>query len=233
MLRAGTTTYAVPSVMIDQVQEYKAQPVRELLAKGEVVWKDNRYPVRSLLTLLGRDRHADARTSDTRSSSCAAACSARRSASTRSSATASRGEDHRPAALAPPGMAGRDRARQRPGRADPEPRAARHREVLASEGAAIEAPKPAEAEFVVEESSGAPLVMVVDDSLTVRKITSRMLTREGYEVATRRTAWTHCSSSRRSSPIASCSTSRCRAWTALNSRATSAPTTALAEYRSS
>ena len=29
-----------------------------------------------------------------------------------------------------------------------------------------------------------PLVMVVDDSLTVRKITSRMLAREGYEVAT-------------------------------------------------
>src|SRR6185503_7710956 len=28
-----------------------------------------------------------------------------------------------------------------------------------------------------------PLVMVVDDSLTVRKITSRMLAREGYEVA--------------------------------------------------
>jgi chemosensory pili system protein ChpA (sensor histidine kinase/response regulator) len=30
----------------------------------------------------------------------------------------------------------------------------------------------------------APLVMVVDDSLTVRKITSRMLAREGFEVAT-------------------------------------------------
>ena len=29
-----------------------------------------------------------------------------------------------------------------------------------------------------------PLVMVVDDSLTVRKITSRMLTREGFEVVT-------------------------------------------------
>jgi len=29
-----------------------------------------------------------------------------------------------------------------------------------------------------------PLVMVVDDSLTVRKITGRMLTREGFEVAT-------------------------------------------------
>jgi chemosensory pili system protein ChpA (sensor histidine kinase/response regulator) len=38
--------------------------------------------------------------------------------------------------------------------------------------------------LVAESKSGAPLVMVVDDSLTVRKITSRMLTREGYEVAT-------------------------------------------------
>ena len=37
---------------------------------------------------------------------------------------------------------------------------------------------------MVEEKSGNPLVMVVDDSLTVRKITGRMLTREGFEVAT-------------------------------------------------
>jgi chemosensory pili system protein ChpA (sensor histidine kinase/response regulator) len=57
-----------------------------------------------------------------------------------------------------------------------------HRET--PEGATVEAPKAIETELVVEESSGAPLVMVVDDSLTVRKITSRMLTREGYEVAT-------------------------------------------------
>jgi hypothetical protein len=33
----------------------------------------------------------------------------------------------------------------------------------------------------VEEGPAAPLVMVVDDSLTVRKITGRMLSREGYE----------------------------------------------------
>src|SRR5204862_7172889 len=45
-------------------------------------------------------------------------------------------------------------------------------------------PKSAEPEFMAESKSGAPLVMVVDDALTVRKITSRMLTREGYEVAT-------------------------------------------------
>jgi len=53
MLRAGTTVYAVPSVMIDQVQEYKAQPYAEIAARGEVDWKANRYPLRSLLPLLG------------------------------------------------------------------------------------------------------------------------------------------------------------------------------------
>ena len=38
--------------------------------------------------------------------------------------------------------------------------------------------------IAIGKNSSAPLVMVVDDSLTVRKITSRMLTREGYEVTT-------------------------------------------------
>ena len=34
------------------------------------------------------------------------------------------------------------------------------------------------------EEASAPVIMVVDDSLTVRKITSRLLEREGYQVAT-------------------------------------------------
>jgi len=37
---------------------------------------------------------------------------------------------------------------------------------------------------VEESKSQAPVVMVVDDSLTVRKITSRLLEREGYLVVT-------------------------------------------------
>src|SRR5262249_11968585 len=53
MLRSGPFVYAVPSVMVEQVQEYKAQPFAELAWRGEVVWKDNRYPLRSLLPLLG------------------------------------------------------------------------------------------------------------------------------------------------------------------------------------
>ena len=56
MVRAGDTLYAVPSVMIDQVQEYKAQTYAEVAARGEIAWKDNRYPLRSLLRAAGRAR---------------------------------------------------------------------------------------------------------------------------------------------------------------------------------
>jgi len=45
--------------------------------------------------------------------------------------------------------------------------------------AAPQAPAPAPA-----PKAAVPLVMVVDDSLTVRKITGRMLAREGYEFVT-------------------------------------------------
>jgi chemosensory pili system protein ChpA (sensor histidine kinase/response regulator) len=45
------------------------------------------------------------------------------------------------------------------------------------------APTPA-AVAEAEARSSAPVVMVVDDSLTVRKITSRLLEREGYQVLT-------------------------------------------------
>jgi chemosensory pili system protein ChpA (sensor histidine kinase/response regulator) len=184
MLRAGTTTYAVPSVMIDQVQEYKAQPYAELLAKGEVVWKDNRYPVRSLLTLLGEiDTPTPARQIPVlllRSGLQRAAIRVDEIVGNREVVVKTIG----PQLSRLPGIAGATVLGNGQVVLILNPVQLVHREVLALEGAAIEAPKPAEAEFVVEESSGAPLVMVVDDSLTVRKITSRMLTREGYEVAT-------------------------------------------------
>jgi chemosensory pili system protein ChpA (sensor histidine kinase/response regulator) len=57
-----------------------------------------------------------------------------------------------------------------------------HRDAVSDMPRAMPAIQPTSVE--VEQKSGAPLVMVVDDSLTVRKITSRMLTREGYEVVT-------------------------------------------------
>jgi chemosensory pili system protein ChpA (sensor histidine kinase/response regulator) len=60
---------------------------------------------------------------------------------------------------------------------------------LAQQARAVEAARPAAAAPAAapaerEVQEAAPVVMVVDDSLTVRKITSRLLEREGYQVLT-------------------------------------------------
>lgn len=51
---------------------------------------------------------------------------------------------------------------------------------------AIPAAHPAEASASPYFSTGGALVLVVDDSLTVRKFTTRLLAREGFRVATAR-----------------------------------------------
>src|SRR5215472_15063119 len=48
----------------------------------------------------------------------------------------------------------------------------------------VKTPQAAQAAAAAAAAAGPPVVMVVDDSLTVRKITSRLLTREGFEVIT-------------------------------------------------
>jgi chemosensory pili system protein ChpA (sensor histidine kinase/response regulator) len=184
MLRAGATTYAVPSVMIEQVQEYKAQPYAELVAKGEVVWKDNRYPLRSLLSLLGEiDTPTPARQIPVlllKSGLQRAAIRVDEIVGNREVVVKTIGPQL--ARLA--GIAGATVLGNGQVVLILNPVQLVHRETQAEAGAAPPAPMPVETELVVESTSGAPLVMVVDDSLTVRKITSRMLTREGYEVAT-------------------------------------------------
>ncbi len=48
--------------------------------------------------------------------------------------------------------------------------------------AALAAPLPARSQRDTASASAAPLVLVVDDSLTVRRVTQRLLVREGYRV---------------------------------------------------
>jgi chemosensory pili system protein ChpA (sensor histidine kinase/response regulator) len=183
MVRANQTSFLVPSVMIDQVQEYKAQPYAELLAKGEVVWKDNRYPLRSLLPLLGEiDTPTPARQIPVlllKSGLARAAIRVDEILGNREVVVKSIGPQlSRLAGIAGATVLGNGQVVL-----ILNPVQLVHREGSA-EAATSAAPQPVQSELVVEESSGAPLVMVVDDSLTVRKITSRMLAREGYEVAT-------------------------------------------------
>jgi chemosensory pili system protein ChpA (sensor histidine kinase/response regulator) len=71
----------------------------------------------------------------------------------------------------------------------------------------------------------APLVLVVDDSLTVRRVTQRLLVREGYRVALAKDGLDALERAGEASVRRwCCRTSRCRAWTASTWCATSAPT---------
>ncbi len=180
MLRAGATTYAVPSVMIEQVQEYKAQPYSEIAAKGEILWKDNRYPLRSLLPLLGEvDTPAPARQIAVlllKSGLQRAAIRVDEIIGNREVVVKTIGPQlSRLAGIAGATVLGNGQVVL-----ILNPVQLVHREA----GADIPRPEVVAPQAApVEVKSTATLVMVVDDSLTVRKITGRMLTREGYDVA--------------------------------------------------
>ena len=72
-----------------------------------------------------------------------------------------------------------------------------------------------------------PLVLVVDDSITVRRVTQRLLKREGYRVALAADGLQALERLQRRAPRWCCPTSKCRAWTASTWRATSAAMPAL------
>ncbi len=183
MLRAGPTVYAVPSVMIDQVQEYKAAAYEEVATAGEVAWKDNRYPLRSLLPLLGEiDTATPARQIPVlllKSGVQRAAIRVDEILGNREIVVKTIG----PQLSRLTGIAGATVLGTGQVVLILNPVQLVHREAPVGGELPRAAHAASPAPLVVEQKSGAPLVMVVDDSLTVRKITGRMLAREGYEVA--------------------------------------------------
>ena len=226
----GDVQYAIPSVMIEQVQEYKGKRYEPLLEMNEIDWKGNKYPLRSMAALLGGKPTVSAQ----RKASVILAKSGQqraavqvdqiignreivvksigpqlarligvagatvtgsgqiiliinpvqlhfRETATVTVANLSRTEDKfttgpQTARVGGVGAGGAESfipAEEAGGSKGP------------SLGEAIAAATPAGAAPVAPLlMRTVPLVMVVDDSLTVRKITSRMLTREGFDVAT-------------------------------------------------
>jgi chemosensory pili system protein ChpA (sensor histidine kinase/response regulator) len=183
MLRAGPTLYAVPSVMIEQVQEYRAEAFSQLAAKGEILWKENRYPLRSLLTLLGEiDTPVPARQIPVlllKSGLQRAAVRVDEIVGNREVVVKTIGPQL--ARLA--GVSGATVLGNGQVVLILNPVSLVYRGAAQAVVTGV-APPPEPVPLVVEARSGAPLVMVVDDSLTVRKITTRMLSRENYEVVT-------------------------------------------------
>jgi chemosensory pili system protein ChpA (sensor histidine kinase/response regulator) len=224
MVIVNETTYAIPSVMIEQVQEFKGKRYEPLLEMSEIEWKGNKYPLRSLEAVLGGKPTLSAQ----RKASVILAKSGNQRAAVQvdeiignreivvktigpqlarlvgvAGATVM-GSGQVILILNPVQLVFREAATVKVESAAPTQEVAVG--IASSVGSAetaMELPQlpqgPSLAEtlaanlfddtgFIKDEkplvSRTVPLVMVVDDSLTVRKITTRMLTREGFEVAT-------------------------------------------------
>jgi chemosensory pili system protein ChpA (sensor histidine kinase/response regulator) len=182
MFSAGKQDYALPTTLVQQVLELKPEPLAAALAAGEIEWRGAHYPLTYLPHLLG---YTDAvhevlifnRVVLLKSGNSQAAILVDSIEGTREIVVKNIG----PQLARVTGIAGA--TVRGDGRVililNPVPLALRWmsqpketRENIASH--VLDAP----------ETQLAPLVLVVDDSLTVRKITGRLLTREGYRMDT-------------------------------------------------
>jgi chemosensory pili system protein ChpA (sensor histidine kinase/response regulator) len=180
LVRLGSRTYAIPSVMVEQVMELKEEALARIRAEGAAEWLGNRYPYHYLQRLLG-DSHAQPEQQR------------------RYSVLLLRGGNQRvsvqvdqlrgnqevviknigPQLARVIGIAGATVLGDGEVVLILNPVALASREVKAlSQEAEVPMAPAAEA----PAAPRLPTVMIVDDSLTVRKITGRLLSREGYHV---------------------------------------------------
>ena len=179
LLRVGTQMYAVPSTMIEQVLELKEAPLSELRQRGEVEWMGNRYPFHFLPHLLG-DAGAVPEAQRRywilllRSGSQRVAVQVDELRGNQEVVVKNIGAQLSRVV----GIAGATVLGDGQVVLILNPVALASRAPLVSVQNAI----PSVVAPVTTAVAALPTVMVVDDSLTVRKITSRLLTREGYQV---------------------------------------------------
>ncbi|WP_374402606.1 Hpt domain-containing protein [Niveibacterium sp.] len=185
LVRSGERTYAIPSNMVEQVLELKQDAVDELRANGFAMWKDQRYPFFYLPRVLG-DRKSQPAAGRfhwvllLRVGTDAIALYIDELRGNQEVVVKNAGPqftrlqgfsgatvlaDGEVSLIINPVVL-----------ADQLQSATAHAEAAAAAGEPV-APPPVDTSYV-------PTVMVVDDSLTVRKITSRLLEREGYRVVT-------------------------------------------------
>jgi chemosensory pili system protein ChpA (sensor histidine kinase/response regulator) len=183
MFSAGRQDYALPTTLVQQVLELKPEPLAAALAAREVEWRGARYPLSYLPHLLGQaDAVHEVQRFNAivllRSGNSQAAILVDSIEGTREIVVKNIG----PQLARVTGIAGA--TVRGDGRVililNPVPLALRWMsQPRESRDQALSASMPD-----VPEIRQAPMVLVVDDSLTVRKITSRLLTREGYRMDT-------------------------------------------------
>jgi len=178
LVRAGTTTAAVPSASVEQVLRVKAEALVALYEKGAVEFQGRQYPLHYLRQLLGERGATDIREYNS--------LLLVRSANERAAVHVDELFGNREMVVKSIGpqlsrLAGVMGATVMPDGAivlivNPVQLAQRGKTVASTTSEVSVGAAPA----------AAPIVMVVDDSITVRKITSRLLAREGYRVLTAR-----------------------------------------------
>jgi chemosensory pili system protein ChpA (sensor histidine kinase/response regulator) len=183
LVRAGGRVWALPSPMIEQVQQIKDKDLIDLYLTREVQWQNRKYPFFYLPRLLGNLGHNP---ETLRYNSVLLLKSGQNSVAVHIDEMIGNQEvvvkNIGPQLARVSGIAGATvlgtgevvliinpvQLAQRTDQESASPAVVHTAQVGAASAAA----------------AGPPLVLIVDDSLTVRKITSRLLTREGFEVLT-------------------------------------------------
>jgi chemosensory pili system protein ChpA (sensor histidine kinase/response regulator) len=178
LVRAGQHTYALPTTMIENVQQLKPAALKAAYQQKYIDWQGARYPLHNLARLLGDD-------------------DAEIGSLPYNAILQLRSGEHRVAVHVDELLGNHEVVVKNIG-----PQLARLPGIagatVSSNGAVIliinpiaftqrivaqrKITKPVDAPVV--EVHHVPVIMVVDDSLTVRKITSRLLARSGYQVVT-------------------------------------------------
>jgi len=174
MVRAGETIYAIPSTMVEQVRQVKPAELAAVYAEHKVLWQDKAYPLNYLPALLGDDERVPESLPHNplvllRSGEQRIALHVDEMLGNQEAVVKNIG----PQLARMPGIAGA---------------------TVMGNGAVVLILNPLQMKQRIAATARKvqetvplhvqPLVMVVDDSLTVRKITTRLLTRAGYQVVT-------------------------------------------------
>jgi len=179
LVRVGAHLYAVPSTMIEQVKEMKEKVLASVRDKGEVEWQGNHYPFHFLPHLLGDikavpEAHRQYWVLLLRSGSQRVGILVDELKGNQEVVVKNIGAQlARVVGIAGATVLG-----------DGKVVLILNPVALASRatGSTVHAAVPTMLPPLMAEVAALPTVMVVDDSLTVRKITSRLLMREGYQV---------------------------------------------------
>lgn len=185
LVRAAGTLYAVPSTMIEQVLEVKEEKLHEIRSQGAAEWKGNVYPYHFLPHMLS-DSQALPETRRRywilllRAGAKRVAVLVDELQGNHELVIKNMGEQlSRVVGLAGATVLGDGRVVL-----ILNPVALSGRQPVTSLSASAAEPATVAPSAEEIEAATMPTVLVVDDSLTVRKITGRLLAREGYQVIT-------------------------------------------------